>query len=245
MRDPDQLREAWRGGGPPAFGVWAAIPSSVTTEAAAASGADYVVIDEQHGAIGPEQMLAMIQGIDAAGAVPLVRVGRNDTWVIGHALDLGAAGVIVPMVDDAAGAAAAVAACRYAPDGARSYGALRGGPVAKPLCLVMVETRAGLDNAEEIAATPGLDGVYVGPADLALSLGFQPGLKLEHAPVLEAIERIRALCDERGMIASVHCLNPDDAGKFARQGFGMITIGVDLLYLRGALARALGALRGA
>ena len=234
MRDTQQLRDAL-----PVVGLWASIDSSVTAEAAAAAGADYVVVDQQHGVIDPSRIAAMLQAIQAGGAAPLVRVARNDPFLIGHALDLGALGVIVPMVDDGEQAARAVAACRYAPDGDRSYGVIRGEREIAPLCLTMIETRAGLDHLEEIAATPGLDGIYIGPSDLALSLGLQPTGRLEHPPVLEAIERIRACCAERGLIAGLHCLDPEDAARFAGQGFGFITAAGDFSQLRAALGRAI------
>jgi 4-hydroxy-2-oxoheptanedioate aldolase len=220
MRDADELRAAL-GGGDPVLGFWAAIPSPLTAELAAATGADYVVVDQQHGAVGPPEIMGMLQAIRGAGAAALVRVARNDPWVLGHALDLGALGVIVPLVESAEAAAAAVAACRYAPEGNRSNGVVRGGGAGLPVCLVMVETRAGLDRVEEIAGTPGLDGIYIGPSDLALSFGLQPTPRLEHPPVLEGIERV------------------------SPAGFSMLTVGGDLAYLRGALATALAVARGA
>ena len=233
------------GDGGPAFGLWASIPSSLTAEAAAAAGADYVVVDQQHGAVEPTALLAMLHAIASAGALPLVRVGVNDTWVIGHALDLGAAGVIVPMVEDGAQAARALAACRYAPAGVRSWGALRARGGTEPLCLVMIETRAGLERVEEIAGTPGLDGVYLGPSDLALSLGLQPTPRLEHPPVLDAIERVRAACEAAGVLCGLHCLAAEDAAANAGRGFALITAGGDLKYLREALAAAVTRARAA
>lgn len=226
-------------------GLWTSVPSALTAEAAAAAGADYVVVDEQHGATGAAEMLAVLHAIDAAGAPPLVRVGRNDPWMIGRALDRGAHGVIVPMVDDAGQAAAAVAACRYAPGGVRSFGALRGTPDPTPLCLVMVETRAAVEHVDAIARTPGLDGIYVGPSDLALSLGLQPTPTVEHAAVLEAIDAVRAACAREDRIAGVHCLTAGDAARFVRAGVGMVTAGSDLGHLRAALGDALATARGA
>jgi 4-hydroxy-2-oxoheptanedioate aldolase len=223
-------------------GLWASIPSALTAEAAALAGADYVVADQQHGALSPEVLTAMLVGIEAGGAAPLVRVARNEPFTIGNALDLGAAGVIVPMVEDGEQAARAVAACRYAPAGLRSFGALRGAAAEPPLCLVMVETRAALERVDEIAATPGLDGIYVGPSDLALTLGLQPTLRLEHPPVLDAIERVRAACEAAGVIAGLHCLAGEDAARYAGR-FAMVTAGGDLANLRGALAAALAAAR--
>ena len=234
-----RLREA-----APSVGLWASLPSAFTAGAAAAAGADYVVVDEQHGAVGPAELAAMLQAVSAAGAPPLVRVGRNDPWVIGRALDLGAHGVIVPMVDGPEEAAAAVAACRYAPTGVRSFGVVRGDPDPSPLCLVMVETAAGLEHVDAIARTPGLDGIYVGPSDLALSLGLQPTRDVEHPPVLEGVAAVRAACRREGPIAGVHCLSGEDAARFVRDGVDMVTAGADALHLRGALAAALATARG-
>jgi 4-hydroxy-2-oxoheptanedioate aldolase len=237
-----ELRAKLEAGGP-AIGLWASIPSSLTAEAAALAGPDYVVIDQQHGAVDAPTMTAMLQAIASAGVAPLVRVARNEAWTIGNVLDLGAAGVIVPMVEDGEQAARAVAACRYAPDGLRSFGALRASAEAPPLCLVMIETRAGVERADEIARTPGLDGIYVGPSDLALTLGLQPTIRLEHPPVLEALDTVRAACGQAGLIAGVHCLAPEDVPEQAKR-CAMVTAGGDLLHLRGALAAALATARG-
>lgn len=237
MRD---LREQLESG-VPAIGLWASIPSSLTAEAAALAAPDYVVIDQQHGAVDAATMTAMLQGIAGAGVPALVRVARNEPWTIGNVLDLGAAGVIVPMVEDGEQAARAVSACRYAPHGIRSFGALRA--AAEPLCLVMIETRAGVERADEIAATEGLDGIYVGPSDLALTLGLQPTLRLEHPPVLAALETVRAACERAAVIAGVHCLAAEDVPEQAKR-FAMVTAGGDLLHLQGALAAALATARG-
>jgi 4-hydroxy-2-oxoheptanedioate aldolase len=239
---PVSLRDTLESGGP-AIGLWASIPSALTAEAAALAGPDYVVVDQQHGAVEPTTLMAMLQAIAGAGSAPLVRVARNEPFAIGQALDLGAVGVIVPMVESGAEAAAAVAACRYAPEGIRSFGALRAGAGERPLCLVMIETRAGLERAQEIAATPGLDGIYTGPSDLALSLGLQPTIRLEHPPVLEALEVIHAACADAGIVAGVHCLAAEDVPAQSER-FAMVTAGGDALHLQGALAAAMRTARG-
>ena len=127
------IRDVLHPGGS-AIGLWATIPSPVTAELAARSGAGYVVVDQQHGAVGPGELLAMLQAIQGAGRPALVRVGSHDPWVIGHALDLGAQGVIVPLVDSPEEAEAIVAACRYAPAGRRSWGRVRGEPARSRSC---------------------------------------------------------------------------------------------------------------
>ena len=236
------LRARVEAGGP-AIGLWASIPSPLTAEAAALAGPDYVVADQQHGVLDPTTLMAMLQAIAGAGSAPLVRVARNEPFAIGQALDLGAQGVIVPMVESGEEAARAVAACRYAPDGIRSFGALRAGAGERPLCLVMIETRAGLERAAEIAATQGLDGIYVGPSDLALSLGLPPTLRLEHPPVLEALALVHAACADAGVVAGVHCLAAEDVPAQAER-FVMVTAGGDTMLLQGALAAALRTARG-
>jgi 4-hydroxy-2-oxoheptanedioate aldolase len=225
-------------------GLWASLPSAATAEVIAAAGPDYVVVDEQHGAVGPVEIAAMLHAVAATGAPSLVRVGRNDPRLIGRALDLGAHGVIVPLVDDEDEAAAAVRACRYAPEGVRSWGVVRGEPDATPLCLVMVETRSGLEHVDAIARTPGVDGIYVGPSDLALGHGLRPTPTVEHPPVLDAIAAVRAACRREGRIAGVHCLTAPDAARFVRDGMDMVTAGSDLLHLRAGLAAALAVARG-
>ena len=230
------------------FGLWSTLPGTLPAELAAATGYDYVCVDQQHGA--QDQGLAgVLQAIQAGGSTPLVRVPGLDPGPIGRALDLGALGVIVPMVDDAAQAARAVAACRYPPGGHRSYGPVRaalalGAPDLRtlgdePLCLVMVETRAALDNLDAIAATPGLDGIYIGPSDLALALGREPQSRLTDPLLVETIDRIRDTCVAHGLLAGLHCLDSTDAVRFAGRGFSIITVAVDSLLLRDALAREL------
>src|SRR5215210_9274891 len=112
------LREKLEGGGP-AIGLWASIPSALTAETVALAGPDYVVADQQHGALDPTTLMTMLQAIAGAGSAPLVRVARNEPFAIGQALDLGAQGVIVPMVETGEEATRAVSACRYAPVGTR------------------------------------------------------------------------------------------------------------------------------
>jgi 4-hydroxy-2-oxoheptanedioate aldolase len=237
---------------PPAIGLWASIPSSLTAEAAALAGPDYVVIDQQHGAVDTATMTAMLQAISGCGVPALVRVARNEPWTIGNVLDLGAAGVIVPLVGSAADAKRAVSGCRYPPHGVRSYGPLRAALTvgsadperlaAGALCFVMIETREGLENAEAIAATPGLDGIYIGPSDLSLGLGREPG---HGGEVLEqAITRVREACAASGIVAGMHCNGGGEEAKArAAAGFRLITVGVDASLFGARVAAELAAAR--
>src|SRR5690606_27648272 len=141
----------------------------------------------------------------------------------------GAQGVVVPLVNNGAEAAAAVAACRYPPAGVRSFGPIRAALVGTSrdaktlgdsiLCFVMVETREGLDNIDDIASTPGLDGIYVGPADLALGLGLPPDLDKTEPEHVAAVERIRAACERNGIIAGIQCASGSSGRAYAEKGF--------------------------
>jgi 4-hydroxy-2-oxoheptanedioate aldolase len=155
MANLNPLKAAWAEGRT-AFGLWSAIPSSFSAELAAAAGFDYLCVDQQHGVIGYESMVPMLQAIGAEGTAPITRVLSSDPFLIMKALDAGAWGVIVPLVNSAEDAARAVAACRYPPRGMRSYGPVRAAGVigsrdpedlaGEVLCIVMVETREGLER---------------------------------------------------------------------------------------------------
>jgi 4-hydroxy-2-oxoheptanedioate aldolase len=251
-RARDRLDQCWKQDRP-AFGLWGSIPSPLTAELAAASGYDYVCVDLQHGGADEERMVAMFTAIEARGAVPLARVLYNEPWQINRVLDLGAAGVIVPLVGSAADAKRAVSGCRYPPRGVRSYGPLRATLTigsadperlaAGALCFVMVETRQGLENVEEIAATRGLDGIYIGPSDLSLGLGREPG---HGGDVLEqAITRVREACAEAGIIAGMHCNGGgEEARTRAAAGFRLVTVGVDASLFRSRVGAELEVARG-
>lgn len=200
----------------------------------AGAGYDYVCVDGQHGLADFAAMVSIFQAVGASGAAPLARVLANNGGVIGKVLDAGALGVIVPLVNDAEEAAQAVAACRYPPEGVRSYGPVRVAEVIgskapedlarKVLCFVMVETREGLERVEEISATPGLDGIYIGPADLAISLGLAPTLEITENEHVEAVRRIRESCRRHDIFCGIHCGSGEWARKHAKAGFDMVTV---------------------
>lgn len=244
------LGATWNGGGT-ALGAWMMLREPLAAEVAATAGYDYVCVDCQHGLADEQTMTTMILAIARTGASPLVRVAANEAHLIGRALDAGAVGVIVPMVNTAAQARAAVAACRYAPEGTRSIGPMLPGtrygggyvPAANRSisCIVMIETREALEAVEEIVAVPGVDAVYVGPADLSLSLGLRPGVDQPDAVFHEALATIVAACQRHGVVPGVHA-NAELAAARHAAGFRMITVGFDhasmFLALRNDLATA-------
>ncbi len=253
MANPNPLKAAWAEGRT-AFGLWMTVPGSFGAELLAGTGVDYVCVDQQHGVIDYDSMVPMLQAIRAGGTAPVTRVLSNDPFLIMKALDAGAWGVIVPMIDSAEAAARAVAACRYPPQGMRSYGPVRAAGVigsrepeelgGEVLCLVMIETHKGLENVEEISATPGLDGIYIGPSDLALSLGLSPTLDVTEDAHVEAVNRIREACHRNGIAAGIQSASGEAARKHAEAGFDMVTVATDAALLRGAALREVTVARG-
>jgi 4-hydroxy-2-oxoheptanedioate aldolase len=235
-----QLKARWAAG-EPTIGAWCTIPSSVPAEFFAMSGFDYVGVDCQHGLPGPDSLVPMLQAITGHDVPAVVRVPVGSGWWIQRALDSGAEAVIIPMVNSAEEAAAAVRHCRYAPAGERSFGPIRSELVvgtapedvnAAVACLVMIETRAGVAAAEEICATPGVDGVYIGPADLAISYGLPPRLAPVPGPHAEAMDRVQAACAANAIVAGIHAANGTQAAQYLRAGYQMVTISSDLAMMR-------------
>lgn len=232
-----------------AFGGWCVIPSALSAEMLAQRGFDWVGIDWQHGFMDLETTASMIQAVSIAGAAPLVRVAFNEPWIVGKALDMGAYGVIVPLVDDRRQAEAAVAACRYPPAGRRSYGPVKNAPAIgtdqgrcneRVICAVMIETREGFENRDEICATPGLDAVFIGPDDLRISLGLEHGEQLE-----KAMAAVGESCRAAGVVAGIHTADGPGARSRAAEGFRLIGIGSDGDFLAYSADEALTAARGA
>jgi 4-hydroxy-2-oxoheptanedioate aldolase len=182
--------------------------------------------------MGYQQMLQMLQAISATPAAPIARVPELGRAHIERVLDAGAHAVIVPMVETAEQAAAAVSSCRYAPTGSRSYGPTRAGlslgagtGPADVGCFVMVETEKGLGNVKEICAVPGLDGVYVGPSDLALTLGSP--LYPKSDAVYEAVSTIREACESAGIVPGIHGGTGSASARFLAEGYRMVTVTQD------------------
>jgi 4-hydroxy-2-oxoheptanedioate aldolase len=232
------LLEAWQAGRT-TLGAWAIMPGP-GAEAMVRPGIDWVIVDLQHGLIGPDHFLTLAPAIAARGAVPLARVAANDATLIGRALDSGGLGVVVPLVDDADGAARAVAACRFAPRGVRSYGPSRftmqtgssdPADVERVACIVMIETAEGLRNVKEIAATPGVDAILIGPADLAIGLGVPPASTHDDATVREAVAVIRSEAEAAGIVAGMVCPNGTIARRYVALGFRMVVAAIDLSLL--------------
>ncbi|WP_323959389.1 aldolase [Arthrobacter sp. JZ12] len=227
------------------LGYWSVLDSPISNERVAMTGYDYITIDGQHGLMGYSGILSNLMAIDAAhGPAGVVRVEANDAAVIGQALDAGARGVIVPLVDTADDARAAVRAARYPGAGARSFGPMRSGLRVGPapteandavLVLVMIETAEGLANVEDICAVEGVDGVYIGPSDLGLALGGRTPDDAQVQDALdEAISRVLSAARAAGKIPGIITGDGDGARERISQGFTFVTIASDLTHLEQA-----------
>ncbi len=249
----NEVRSAWAEGRTVVNG-WLAIPSSYSAELMGHSGFDVVTVDTQHGMMGFDAALTMLQALSATPAIPFARVSSNDPALIMRLLDAGAYGIICPMVSTPEHARAFVDACRYPPDGSRSFGPARGllyggadyfdRANGEIVTLAMIETVGGLKNLDAIVATEGLDGIYVGPNDLALALGVAPAAESSEAVVNEAIERIVDACRKAGKAAGIFCSSGPAAAERLRQGFGMVTPGNDANLLSFAARNAVALARG-
>jgi 4-hydroxy-2-oxoheptanedioate aldolase len=231
------------------IGIWCTIPGSDNAEALAGCGFDWMLIDTEHSTVGLDTVKAMLQGAAPYPTQAVVRPGWNDAVEIKRILDAGAMSILVPYVQNAEEAARAVSAVRYPPHGTRGVAGItrasRYGTVDhytaradNEICLlVQVETAEALRNIEAIAAVPGVDGIFVGPADLAASMGFpgNPGAAEVRAAILDAIRRIRAA----GKPAGILSLDPDLLKEAVAAGSVFTAVDVDqAILLRGARALA-------
>jgi 2-keto-3-deoxy-L-rhamnonate aldolase RhmA len=232
-------------------GGWISIGHESVVETMFAQGFDYVGIDTQHALLDLSTAGRLLHAVPKGGPAALIRTPSNNAADIGKAFDAGADGVIIPMVDTAKQAAAAVSACRYAPAGTRSFGPMRvampfdaAGLTARTACFVMAETQHAVDNIDAICATPELAGVYVGPADLAISLGLAVGLDVMPPPLLRAVHTIVQACRRAGIIAGGHFSN-SQIGQLRALGMQMFTVGADRNYLAAGAKADLAVVRRA
>jgi 4-hydroxy-2-oxoheptanedioate aldolase len=233
--------------------AWLSIPSTVTAEITGKQDFDSVTIDLQHGLNDYQAALGLLQALAASGATPMARVPWLEPGIIGKLLDAGALGIICPMVNTAADAEAFVRYANYAPRGCRSFGPTRaalvyGADYAKQaddaiVTLAMVETAEALGNVRHIVATPDLTGVYIGPSDLSLSMGYEPKLDHDEPAVLNAIARILDAAKEAAVKAGIHCLTPAYAKRMIAEGFDLVTLSSDVRIYAAALDTVLGEMR--
>lgn len=228
----------------PAVGGWVTGGGEFTFGIYRRAGYDYVGIDCQHSLIDEAAAATMtMRAID--GPATIVRVSANNAALIGRLCDAGADGIIVPLVNTPAEAAAAVAAVGYPPFGIRSFGPMRPDlPVTDLIAMaqrvsvfVMIETSEGLANVEAIAAVPGLAGIYVGPADLSIGLGLEPGHAYSTDQLVESVERIRLACAANNIVLGMHQRDAASAVEWIARGARLVSLGGDgALFLTAAKA---------
>jgi 4-hydroxy-2-oxoheptanedioate aldolase len=241
----------------PLFAGWLSLPGALHADIVARSPFEAVVIDMQHGLVDYTDMVAMLLAINAAGKPAVVRLPWGDWGFTGRALDAGAHMVIAPMINTADDAIRFVSAAKFPPLGERSWG-----PYLAPnavgatketylsvantlsLAVAMIETGEALDNVDAICRTPGLDGIFVGPSDLSISLSkgktrdpFKPG----H---LAAIRRIAMSAQKHRVISCIYATTPESAGRFVQLGFRFVAVSTDATFMAEAAERAFRAAGG-
>ena len=235
MRE-NTLKSAWLRG-EDTIGVWLSGTDPLLARKLAASDADYVCIDMQHGTADYSDTLAMLMAMEGGSAVPIVRVPWNEPGIIGRVLDAGAMGVVVPMVNTVEQAEAAVAACKYPPLGSRSNGPIVAADALGPdyaaeaddqiVCIPMIETVDALEAVDDIAQVPGIDAFYVGPSDMSRSLGLAPTLEQMDPEFLAASQRIIQAARANGIAPGVHSTPALSAARL-EFGFQMVTVTSDV-----------------
>jgi 4-hydroxy-2-oxoheptanedioate aldolase len=243
--------------GEPSVGTWLALPSPEAAEHLATLGFDWLVVDTEHNAIDIRTLSQMFGAIAPSGVAPMVRIPWNTGENIKRVLDAGAWGIVVPMVNSRAEAELAVESSRYPPKGARSVGGgmtgLRfgttGGEYLKHaddeiLVVIQIEHIMGVEHADEILSVPGVDACFIGPNDLAASMGIGVGVPLEsdHPQLVEAIEHIRETCVKHGVAPGVHTSGANGVNQRIAEGFQFLAMASELRYLLSSLNDELGAL---
>ena len=216
-----------------------------------------MTIDLQHGAIGFSEAIALIGAVVAAGKPAVARVPVGDMGMIGRLLDAGAEGLIVPMIESAEQAAACVVQAKYPPVGGRSWGAYLAiaasglSPAdylrqanSRVRLFVMIETRRGLEALDEILAVPGIDGIFVGPTDLSISLSNGASADVFQPEPFAAVQHIAARCAAAGLVSGIYAGSPEAARKLAGIGYGFITLGNDVTMFAAGIADAFRQARG-
>lgn len=240
--------------GNPAFGFAVGMGSALSAEALSDSGVDFILLDRQHGSWGDDATIAALVGMRAGAAIPMARVLQNDFGLIGRLLDEGMMGIIVPMVNTPDDAKKVADACHFPPSGQRSWGWGRARAYGSDysdwiddqvFVAIQIETAEAVENAEALLATPGVDGCWVGPSDLALSLGFHPSLMDEREEHARALEKVLKACENTGKIPGIAGRSVTDGVNRAGLGFQFITAGSDLGFVISGADAALKTLRAA
>jgi 4-hydroxy-2-oxoheptanedioate aldolase len=244
----NRVKELWRNG-KAAIGTWMSLGSPITAEIIASMGFDWVVVDTEHGSIDIGTTQSIIQAVNTGATVPIVRVPWNDPALIKRALDAGAYGVVVPMVNSREEAVRAVKASRYPPLGVRSYGGPRvrlyGGVdyfehANEELAVILqIEHIDAVNSVDDILSVEGVDAFFIGPSDLAISMGLKPGLDQPDPAHIAAVARVLEAGKKYGVRGGIQVSTAEAVNERIAQGFQFIALSSDEGFLRGAISAAL------
>jgi 4-hydroxy-2-oxoheptanedioate aldolase len=237
----------------PAIGTWIAITDTYSVELVANLGFDWLLVDMEHIPIGKENLRAILMAIKGSDSTPIVRVAGATTENIQSALDLGAQGIMAPMINSAADAQHAVQCCRYPPQGRRGFGPIRASGYLKQaeqyraganegtLFFAQIETPEAVKNAAAILATPGVDGIYIGNADLANFINHDTK---PNAPNVEkVVDDLIETAVKTAMPIGLPTWSTAEFNRYAKQGATLLTIGSDLSFLAAQATTALESLQ--
>ena len=249
----NKVKALWRDGKPAAAG-WMSTADPYVTEAMAEAGFDALVLDMQHGmGIGPDRAATWVQLVVGLGPTPFVRVPWNEPAYMQWVLDAGALGIIVPLIGSYDDAVKAGGACRYEPLGYRSVGPnrvrFRGGADyfehanEEIACLVMIEHIKTIPKLDEIAQAPGIDGFYIGPSDLAVTLGLGPGMDQKDPRHAEAVQAVVDVASRHNLVAGMHCGSAEEVARRFEQGFKFCPAAVDIALVTSGARNAVQYLR--
>jgi len=251
---PNPVREAWNAGKAIVNG-WCAIPSSFSAEIMAHQDWDAITVDLQHGLVDYTDAVGMFQAISTTSKPPMARVPWNDPAIIMKLLDAGSQGIIAPMINTREECERFVGACKYPPIGYRSNGPIRAVMYSgsdyqvnsndTTLAIAMIETDKAVDNLDDILSTPGLDGIYIGPSDLALTYGRKPVLDPTDQFVYDKMMEILACARTHGIPAGLHCGSAEFALEMIEKGFLLTTIANDSRMMAIGCQQELGKMKGA
>ena len=240
------------------YAAWCSLASPLVAETVARDGFSAVVLDMQHGLWDTASIIAGIGAVYHAGASPVVRVPLNDFAFVSRALDFGAEAIIAPMINSAGDARQFAAVAKFPPLGERSWGPQRAmtlqGKTATvdylreandgTLTMAMIETPMALAQVDSIAATPGIDALFIGPYDLSTALSGGKAQDVTAPEVERAIDQICAAAKKAGKIPGIYCNGAERALTMAKRGFRFVTVGGDIGYLRDGIAAQVKALKG-
>jgi 4-hydroxy-2-oxoheptanedioate aldolase len=240
------------------YSGWCGLPYPAVAELIGREGFPAVTLDGQHGLWDTAAVVTAIAQVRLGGAAPIVRIPVGQFATVSRALDFGAEGIIAPMINTVADARAYVSCAKFPPVGERSWGPHRATTLADmpdqkvylreanavTVTFAMIETRTALDNVEAIAATPGIDALFLGPADLSIALSNGADVDPMSAVVDREIDRITAAATKAGKIMGAYCHNAERALALAKRGVRFLAVGSDMGFLRAGAAAALKALKG-